>query len=103
MEYGITRPTLAMIETYCREANLAHVCPREFFDKYEANGWTEGGEPIRSWTSLIDAWERREKKAAGKFSFVDQRRRTPEEWLDIERRLLEKSDKQLKAKLKEGV
>ena len=33
--------------------------PDEFFDYYESIGWIAAGQPIRSWKSKCDIWQRR--------------------------------------------
>lgn len=39
------------------------VDPDEFFDCYEANGWTAAnGAPIRSWKAVMRRWDRKEKE-----------------------------------------
>lgn len=35
--------------------------PVEFFEKNQRDGWTIGGEPIRNWRAIFDAWEKREQ------------------------------------------
>ena len=37
------------------------VNPVEFFEKNQRDGWTIGGEPIRNWRAIFDAWEKREQ------------------------------------------
>ena len=89
IERECVRPTLAAIAQYCKDKNLDSVDPEKFFAKYSKNDWTENGEPIQNWQALLCAWQRKEKKG-NKFDFVSQRKRTPEEWADIETRLLQK-------------
>lgn len=52
------KPSVEEIRDYCRERRSG-VNPDQFFDYYEANGWTQGkGKPIRDWQAAVRTWER---------------------------------------------
>jgi hypothetical protein len=54
------RATLEEVKLYCAKAGVPETDAIWFWNKCEANGWTNGGRPIQSWMHTIAAW-----KAAG--------------------------------------
>ena len=64
-------PTLTDVKNYCSEKDSG-VDPERFFEYYDTRDWTTGGEPIRNWKALFDAWDKttpkkeKEKKGMGK-------------------------------------
>lgn len=86
-------PSLEEVKAYVRENGLS-VDPKEFFDRYEANGWTAGDEPIRNWQAVLRGWDTKEKffrekkMAKNKFNNFDQRQYSGDYWVDLERQLL---------------
>lgn len=55
-----TRPTLDEVKECCKKNELPESDAVWFWNKCEANGWTNGGKPIKSWSHTIASW-----KAAG--------------------------------------
>ena len=53
-------PSLEDVKLCCAKTGLPESDAIYFWNKCEANGWTNGGRPIKSWTHTIAAW-----KAAG--------------------------------------
>ena len=74
-------PTLEAVKQYCQEKKYT-MDPDRFFAHYGAREWIlTGGQPVRNWMSLADAWETGEKKYAASGKRNDK----PEakiEWLD---------------------
>ncbi len=62
---GSARPTLADVESYCRERGN-DVDPRKWFDHYEANGWMVGKTPMKNWKAAVRTWERNDIGKLGK-------------------------------------
>lgn len=56
-------PPLDEVKEYCASQHLS-VDASEFYDHYEANGWTIGKSPMRNWKAALRGWERRKNKAA---------------------------------------
>lgn len=54
------RATLEEVELCCAKTGIAQSDAVWFWNKCEANGWTNGGKPIRSWAHTLASW-----KAAG--------------------------------------
>ncbi len=52
--------TQADVDRYCEELGLTCSDATHVFNKWEGNGWTNGGKPIRDWKATIRSW-----KAAG--------------------------------------
>jgi hypothetical protein len=55
-----TKPTLDEVKLVCSKTGVPESDAIWFWNKCEANGWTNGGKPIKSWPHTIAAW-----KAAG--------------------------------------
>lgn len=53
-------PSLPEVIEFCSENRLPSSDALWFWNKCEANGWTNGGQPIKSWRHTISSW-----KAAG--------------------------------------
>lgn len=53
------RPTLEEVRRYAA-GRRSNVNPEEFWIRYQKNGWTIGGQPIRNWMAIFDAWSQRE-------------------------------------------
>jgi len=45
------------IEAYCVEIGLPASDGASCFAKWQANGWTNGGQPIRDWKATIRSWK----------------------------------------------
>ena len=54
-------PTVEEIKGYCEERGNS-ICPQNFFDYYESNGWKVGKNPMKDWKAAVRQWERREKE-----------------------------------------
>lgn len=62
-------PTLEEVRRYCRQADLRHTDPAEYYDYYAANGWMVGvsrGNPSRmaDWKAHIRRWDAGNRKRA---------------------------------------
>ena len=57
------KPTVDEIKSYCQEHNIS-IDANEFFDHYEANGWTIGKSPMKDWKATLRGWDRRRKEAS---------------------------------------
>ena len=55
------KPTLEEVENYIKEKNLS-VDGEKFFNYYESIGWKVGRNPMKSWQSALNYWQRTEKK-----------------------------------------
>lgn len=54
------KPTVEDVRAYCTERKNT-VDPEQFYDYYEANGWTQGkGKPIKDWKACVRTWEKNE-------------------------------------------
>lgn len=52
------KPDLEDVRQYATERNSG-INPEQFYDHYEANGWTQGrNKPIRDWQAAFRTWER---------------------------------------------
>ena len=58
---GNKTPDIEEVKAYAR-ANGFISNPYEFYEKYNANGWTQNGEEVQNWRRLFDGWERTERK-----------------------------------------
>lgn len=54
------KPTLEEIKLFCAKVGLSESDAEWAYWKWDGNGWTNGGKPIKRWTSTIMSW-----KAAG--------------------------------------
>ena len=50
-----TKPTIAEIETYCREKNKS-VDAERFWNFYESKGWKVGKNPMKDWKAAVCNW-----------------------------------------------
>lgn len=46
-----------LIEEYCKEIGLPSTDGSACFNKWEGNGWTNRGEPIKDWKATIRSWK----------------------------------------------
>ena len=49
--------TLSEIMDYCRDIGLPDSDADYFFNKWEGNGWSNGGRPIKDWRATIRSWK----------------------------------------------
>lgn len=54
---GFKKPTLGEVKIYCSENEVPMSDAEWFWNKCEANDWTNGGKPIKSWTHTIASWK----------------------------------------------
>jgi hypothetical protein len=53
------KPTVDELKDYARELGYNDFDAEQFFDYYEACGWTVGrGKPMRSWKAAVRNWRR---------------------------------------------
>lgn len=52
-------PSLEEVRLYQMETGLS-VDPDAFFDYYEGQGWTRGGQPIKNWKAVFRGWKNKE-------------------------------------------
>ena len=93
---------------FCNSHNISPDLGKEFYDRYDANGWTmDIGEPVRIWKNVIlSAWRKEKnqsvkkspgKSAADPMEAIRARRKREREntytVLDIERELNRKEEK----------
>ena len=52
------KPSLEDIRAYCL-GRANNVDPEQFFNFYEAKGWTIGKSPMRDWRAAVRTWEKR--------------------------------------------
>ena len=67
-----TAPARADIEAYAKSIGY-RLDVDAFIDKYQATGWTLGGQPIRDWKALVRRWQKQDEKSAGKVHNFDER------------------------------
>jgi len=51
------RPTLDDVKAHCAKNDVPESDAVWFWNKCEANGWTNGGRKIKSWTHTIASWK----------------------------------------------
>ncbi|MCQ2223264.1 MAG: hypothetical protein MJZ35_05700, partial [Bacteroidaceae bacterium] len=57
-DYSFEVPTLAEVEAYHQELGITEYEPQEFYDYYEAFGWTsKEGRKVSSWKALMRGWK----------------------------------------------
>lgn len=49
--------TLPEITAFCTENGLPKTDAEYLFWKWEGNGWTNGGKPIKSWRATVKSWQ----------------------------------------------
>lgn len=54
------KPTIDDVRVFCKEVGMPESVGDFCFWKWEGNGWTNGGKPIKNWKATIRSW-----KAAG--------------------------------------
>jgi len=57
------KPTIAEIETYCKERNNG-IDAQRFYDYYEVANWTRGKTKIKNWKACVRTWESTAKQYA---------------------------------------
>lgn len=67
-----SKPTLAEVESYCRERKN-NVDAQRFVDYYESNGWKVGKNPMRDWKAAVRTWERNASQKAEKPGYRAQK------------------------------
>lgn len=53
----MAHPTIDEVKQACQKIGVPESDAVWFWNKCEANGWTNGGKPIKSWTHTIAAWK----------------------------------------------
>ena len=71
---GPVKPTREEVRRYCALYALL-VDPERFYSYYEERGWCVGGEPMQSWRSLADCWQ---KRAEGQRTVTEHSAAPPE-------------------------
>lgn len=100
-----TPPILEEIKAYCLERNN-HVDPQKFFDYFntpntQGKTWIDSkGNSVKNWKQKIITWENLNKsdstknvtqpKSTNKFNQYPQRTYTPEDYADLEKKLINK-------------
>lgn len=56
---AVVSPSLEEVRLYQIETGI-QVDPDAFFDYYEGQGWTRGGQPIRNWKAVFRGWKNKE-------------------------------------------
>ena len=92
MGNGVKPPPRDEVKAYCESLGVSF---EKFYSHYANVGWIANGYPIANWKALVETWSKRKSK----YDFVAQRKRTPEEWLELETRLLQET----KARLDEWI
>ena len=83
------KPTIEMIQKYCRERNNG-INANAFYDFYESKDWMVGKNKMKDWKACIRTWESRSKKESKeiipswyKKEFKDEKC-SPEELAELE-------------------
>jgi hypothetical protein len=50
-------PSLGEVKDFCLKSGISESDAEWFFHKCEGNGWTNGGKPIKRWTSTLLSWK----------------------------------------------
>ena len=58
MRDHFVKPTREEVRRYCVKYTLL-VDPERFYNYYEERGWHISGEPVQSWRSLAECWQKR--------------------------------------------
>lgn len=77
-EERVVSPSLEEVRLYQMETGLS-VDPDAFFDYYEGQGWTRGGQPIKNWKAVFRGWKDKEVYGKKKPEVSDAVRRWLEE------------------------
>ena len=56
---AVVSPSLEEVRLYQIETGI-QVDPDAFFDYYEGQGWTRGGQPIKNWKAVFRGWKNKE-------------------------------------------
>ncbi len=93
-------PSLEEVEAYCKERGNT-VDAAQFIDFYASKGWLVGKVVMKDWKAAIRTWERnrtttsfsqpkQSQRTKNKFNDFPQREYSEAEFLELERRLLQK-------------
>ncbi len=93
-------PSLKEVEMYCKERGNT-VDAAQFIDFYASKGWLVGKVVMKDWKAAIRTWERnrtttsfsqpkQSQRTKNKFNDFPQREYSEAEFLELERRLLQK-------------
>ena len=94
-------PTLEEVEAYCKERGNT-VDAAQFIDFYASKGWLVGKVTMKDWKAVVRTWERNRtttsfsqpkqspQRAKNRFNDFPQRQYSDEDFLELERRLLQK-------------
>lgn len=69
---GTQAPTAAQVEEYAKSIGY-QLNGQDFVDRYEATGWTLGGQPIRDWKAVLRRWKAQDEKKREKVHNFDER------------------------------
>lgn len=93
-------PTLKEVEVYCKERGNT-VDAAQFIDFYASKGWLVGKTGMKDWKAAVRTWERnrtttsfsqpkQSQRAKNRFNDFPQRQYSDGDFLELERRLLQK-------------
>ena len=94
-------PSLEEVEAYCKERGNT-VDAAQFIDFYASKGWLVGKVTMKDWKAAVRTWERNRtttsfsqskqspQRAKNRFNDFPQRQYSDEDFLELERRLLQK-------------
>lgn len=93
-------PSLEEVEAYCKERGNT-VDAAQFIDFYASKGWLVGKVVMKDWKAAIRTWERnrtttsfsqpkQSQRAKNRFNDFPQRQYSDADFLELERRLLQK-------------
>ena len=93
-------PSLEEVEAYCKERGNT-VDAAQFIDFYASKGWLVGKVTMKDWKAVVRTWERnrtttsfsqpkQSQRAKNRFNDFPQRQYSDEDFLELERRLLQK-------------
>ena len=93
-------PTLEEVEAYCKERGNT-VDAAQFIDFYASKGWLVGKVVMKDWKAAVRTWERnrtttsfsqpkQSQRAKNRFNDFPQRQYSDADFLELERRLLQK-------------
>lgn len=90
-------PSLEEVEVYCKERGNT-VDAAQFIDFYASKGWLVGKVAMKDWKAAIRTWEKnriipsssKPQRAKNRFNDFPQREYSEADFLELERRLLQK-------------
>ena len=87
-------PTAEEVNAYCQERNN-NIDGETFVDFYASKGWKVGDQPMKDWKAAVRTWEKNRAdkkaqitKASNQFQQFEQRKYTPDDMAELERRKL---------------